>query len=101
MCNHPTEGECAMNEIFMSYEQLGVQASRAALERLSSATEAIDRLLGEGAAKQNPALVAALMQATSIEYLALMFSHRIFPTLDEINAGLRDVADALDDSGNG
>jgi hypothetical protein len=30
-----------------------------------------------------------------------MFSHRIFPTLDEINAGLRDVADALDDSGNG
>lgn len=90
-----------MNELYMTYEQLGAQAAKAAADRLAAAIESVDRLLGEGAARQNPALVAALLQSTSTEYLALMFSHRIYPILEDVAGGLRDISDTLGEPGNG
>lgn len=85
-----------MSETQVTYGQLAAQASITARGYLTAAIETIDDLMGDGAARENPALVTAVMQAATADYLAAMFSHRVAPALSEIAVELRELTGAVD-----
>lgn len=84
-----------MSEDLMNYGQISEMASRAAHNYLRSAVQTVNEVMGEGAAAANPALVAAVLNATSTEYLASMLSHRVRPGLDGIADAIRYAGDEI------
>jgi len=84
-----------MSEEQMSYTQLSLHASSTAHNYLVAAIDSVEKMMGEGAAKAYPNLVAELVRAATADYMAAMLSHRIAPTLDRIAAGITEVADAI------
>lgn len=84
-----------MSEDQMNYGELSAQAVLAARVYLTGAVNTVNEVMGDGAAAANPALVAAVLNATSTEYLASMLSHRIRPGLDGIADAIRDAGDAV------
>lgn len=79
----------------VSYGELSRAASKTAHEYLFRAIESVEYLMGKGAAKANPEIIAALINAASTDYLAAMLSHRVRPGLDGIADAIRDAGDAV------
>jgi hypothetical protein len=52
------------------YDELHRQASMTVYDHLVAAVESIDRILGEGYAERNPVLVAAFIQACSVDFVS-------------------------------
>ncbi len=82
-----------MIESTMTYTELSDHAFKGAAEYLQMAIRHVDTLDGWGGAKQNPALVAALVQASAVEFLSLMVSHRAVPALSDLTGRVGDIAD--------
>lgn len=78
------------DEQAMTYTQLGMFASKSAHNYLVAAIDSIENVMGKGAAEKHPAIVAAMIQAASTEYLASMLSHRVAPELSAIASAIYD-----------
>lgn len=70
-------------------------ASKTAHTYLAKAINSVNELMGDGAAKQHPQLVIAVMEAASRDYLAATLGQRIAPALDEVASAIRDAGDAI------
>lgn len=76
------------DEQLMTYSQLSMHASQTAHNYLLGAIDSIEKVMGKGAAEKHPAIVAALIQAASTDYLASMLSHRVAPELSSIASAI-------------
>ena len=80
--------------ISANFNELLKQASMTAHDYLCEAVDRIDRILGDGAARKHPELIAAFMQTAALDLG--------FATLaQQLRAGLDACADAYDEAGGG
>lgn len=68
------------------HTELVCRASVTVSDYMKQAVESIDQKFGAGYATANPELVAAFIQAASMDYLAAVLHDHIVPALDSINA---------------
>lgn len=87
-------------ETSMSYGHLMKKASETARDYLIHAIADVDDLLGGGAAKKHPELVAALVQAAATDYVAAMLSHRVVPELAVIAQAIDGLQESIDQLGD-
>lgn len=84
-----------MSEDQMSYGELNNQAVMTATGYLKSAIRIVNDEMGDDAALKYPAIVAAVMNAASSDYLAAMLSHRVRPGLDGVADAVQRAGDAI------
>lgn len=75
----------------VSDKQLMEQGADTAHTWLRKAIESIDDLMGEGAAKANPALVAAMLQASAADFATIKVSESIDRLADAVHTGLSNM----------
>lgn len=84
-----------MTSITADFSELDRQAPDAVANYMLKAKREIDELFGAGYAAQNPALVAAFMQAAERHFSASSTVKVLGESLEAVATALNDVADAL------
>ena len=72
----------------LSAEELMQQSRMTAHDAMSHAVVDIDSIFGEGYAKANPALVAAYMQTSALDFLAAFGLQGIAESIDRVSEAL-------------
>lgn len=79
----------------MSYGDLAEHGRWTVQDHLRTAIQGIEKQMGKGAAEKYPQIVAAMVQASSTEFLASMMSHRIAPKLESLALAAYAIRDTL------
>ena len=81
--------------ISAKFEQLKEDAFAIAAGYFYSAVDVVEQKLGTGAAKANPALVTAIVQAATSEYIAVLNAKVYSSAAGDLASALNAVAGAL------